>query len=249
MSLLNRAAEFNHLYDSDGRLQGGLSALEELARVIAIGSGDERDPEAMDESNDDVEPALELPIAHAFHDSPSLLDSDEDMSDDDDEPGSSDDDAMEEIAMYDEPSSISGQSIPLDEPPSQRRPVIVPSSPDAAFLPPPSEIAAQGAALSQRVSSFNSDSDRSTVGPRSHGSRRSSRKTTTLPSPLDAPIPVGEKLKQKFLDMNILSTLLVGQCATFLRCTLIHTLARTYSSSFHGITSYIVQSMILCIKF
>jgi hypothetical protein len=50
-------------------------------------------------------------------------------------------------------------------------------------MPPPSEIAAQGAALAQRV---NFDFDSSTVSA------------------------IGEKLKQKFLDMQVLSTLLVG---------------------------------------
>ena len=39
MSLLNRPPEFDALYDEEGRLKGGLPALEDLARVIAIGSG------------------------------------------------------------------------------------------------------------------------------------------------------------------------------------------------------------------
>ncbi|KAI5989239.1 SIT4 phosphatase-associated protein-domain-containing protein [Pisolithus marmoratus] len=91
----NRSSEHSYLYDSQGRLQGGLSSLEQLARVIAIGSGDEAEQEN-DGPRDEVEPALELPIHNPR--SSSVLDSDDDMSD---EPGSSDDDAMEEIVMDD----------------------------------------------------------------------------------------------------------------------------------------------------
>jgi hypothetical protein len=218
MSLLNRSPDFNHLYDSEGRLQGGLSALEELALVIASNTSDDRGPETMDEGNDDVEPARELPVTNPSHDSPSMIDSDEDMSDEDDEPGSSDDDAMEEIVMYDEPNPQLNLTASPGEVQLEQPPIIVPSSPNAASLPSPSEIAAQGAALS-RAGSFGqgSDSDVSTVGPRSHGSRRSSRRAATLdPSP-DAPIPIGEKLKRHFLDMHVLSSLMVSTSAVWLQ--------------------------------
>ncbi|EGO21202.1 hypothetical protein SERLADRAFT_452336 [Serpula lacrymans var. lacrymans S7.9] len=201
MSLLNRSSEYNYLYDADGRLQGGLSALEQLARVIAIGSGDERDQEAMDDGGDEIEPALELPVTNA---SPSLLDSDEDMSDD--EPGSSDDDTMEEIAMYDDPVKDHPDCL---EVPLQQPPMIVPSSPNAASLPSPAEIAAQGAALSQRnFGGSSSDSDSPTAKPPSTHSRRSSRRMTALDTPLEMVLPVGEKMKQRFLEANVLSTLL-----------------------------------------
>ncbi|TFY80035.1 hypothetical protein EWM64_g3980 [Hericium alpestre] len=109
MSLLNRGPEFNYLYDADGRLQGGLSALGELSQVIAMSSGSEGDHDAMDEGGDDVEPALELPV-HGAHDGSSLLDSDEDMSDGDGH--DLDDDPMEEIAIYDEPKTIASGSTP-----------------------------------------------------------------------------------------------------------------------------------------
>lgn len=208
MSLLNRAPEFSSLYDSEGRLQGGLHSLEELARVIAIGSGEDRDHEAMDEANDDIEPALELPVTTSSHDSSYLIDSDEDMSDD--EPGSDEDDAMEEIAMYDEPAPAHSRSpaSSIDEPPLQQPPIIVPSSPNTAGLPSPSQIAAQGAALSQRVT----DPETSTIGHRSHGSRRNSRRVSTFQSVPDAPLPIGEMLKKQFLDLNVMSTLLVSSC-------------------------------------
>jgi len=101
MSLLNRPKEYNHLYDAQGRLQGGLAALEELAQVIAMGPGGEPDQDDMDDDEvDEEEPAHDFPVTHAQNDASSLLDSDEDMS------GDSDDDAMEEIAMYEEPRSV-----------------------------------------------------------------------------------------------------------------------------------------------
>jgi serine/threonine-protein phosphatase 6 regulatory subunit 3 len=233
MSLLNRSAEFNHLYDDEGRLSGGLPALEELARVISIGSV--QDPDVLDQNTDEVEPALELPITTGSHDSPSLIDSDEDMSDD--EPGSSDDEAMEEITLYDDVVSRSPGTAVLEEtlPPP---PSIVPSSPNAASLPPPAEIAAQGAALGQhRKNSLSrgSSSDVSATGSRLHGSRRNTRRTT-LAEPPDASLPIGEKLKQKFLEMNILSTLLVGPFKAVTGLILTSTL-RTYSSNFLGTIS------------
>ncbi|KAG1794856.1 SIT4 phosphatase-associated protein-domain-containing protein [Suillus plorans] len=156
MAILNRPGEYSDLYDKQGRLQGGLSSLEHLARVIAIGSGDERDQDTMDDNHDDVEPALELPVTNRSRGS-SLLDSDEDMSDD--EPGSSDDDVLEEI-MMDDPPKLQSEDLQPQEPP-----IIVPSSLNAASLPPPAEIAAQG-------------------------------------------LSIGEKTKMRFLEANVLSTLL-----------------------------------------
>lgn len=201
MSILNRSPEYNHLYDSEGRLQGGLHALEELARVIAIGSGGDRDQETMDEDNDETEPALELPISTASRNSPSLIDSDEDMSSDD-EPGSSDDDAMEEIAMYEDPSPLKDRpTSPLPLPP-----MIVPSSPNVASLPSPSEIAAQGAALNSSFYSSDSDSLKTKTSTQS---RRSSRRRN-VDNSRESLFSVGEKLKKRFLDVNILTTLLVS---------------------------------------
>ncbi|KZP10846.1 hypothetical protein FIBSPDRAFT_198458 [Athelia psychrophila] len=88
-----------NLYDADGRLQGGLRGLEQLAEVIAIASGEDQNKDKMDEYNDEIEPAMELPVSNASRNLPSLISSDEDTS--------SDDDAMEEITMYDEPAPSS----------------------------------------------------------------------------------------------------------------------------------------------
>jgi hypothetical protein len=111
MSLLNRPADYDYLYDSEGRLQGGLSALEELAQVITMGSGDEENRDNMDEGVDETEPALEFPVHGAPQDSSSLLDSDEDMSDDEG-PGSFEDDPMEDITASGELKSADGGSKP-----------------------------------------------------------------------------------------------------------------------------------------
>jgi serine/threonine-protein phosphatase 6 regulatory subunit 3 len=200
MALLNRSAEFNRLYDSDGRLQGGLSALEELACVIAVGSGgDEREQDNMDEAADEIEPALQLPVTTGSRDSPSLLDSDEEMSDGD-EPGSSDDETMEEILMTEEPASSE----------QQQPTVVVPSSPNAIRLSSPISSAPHPVLSNRRSGSLNSDSDGSTVGQRSQNSRRNSRRTFTLEKSVDEPMPIGERLKRRFLDLNLLSTILVS---------------------------------------
>ena len=242
MSILNRSPEYNHLYDSDGRLQGGLHALEELARVIAIGSGEKRDHDTMDEDNDETEPALELPVSNASRNSPSFIDSDEDMSSDDDDPGSSDDDAMEEIAMYDDPSpSGNPTASPLPQPP-----VAVPSSPNLASLTSPTEIAAQGA--TQRSTSFqSSDSDSLRTKTSSH-SRRSSKRRNTVEGSLEIMVSPGERLKRCFLDVNVLSTLLVSvRSSTSLFVS--EFASRIYFLSFHGIIFCTVSCTILCIKY
>lgn len=246
MSLLNRPADFNYLYDSEGRLQSGLSALEDLARVISMTAGDDRDQDLMDEGADEIEPALELPVHGASHDSSSLLDSDDDMSDGDG-PNSSDDDAMEDIAMEDDPPRPSSRGSPSTTgggggsgsnsgPPSPIHirspvdfpPVFITSSPSHSSSPIPIPIAEVPISLSpvtlspateivppilgpRRRSSASLGSDSgSTKGRQSRASRRSSRRLTIQDmSGLDVPLPVGERIKQKFLDVGVISTLLV----------------------------------------
>lgn len=186
MSLLNRPAEFDGLYDDEGRLQGGLASLEELAQVIAIGTSNETDGDGMDDDADD-EPAHEFPVSHASHrsDSPSL-DSDDDMNSDD----------MEDVAMYDEPIQ---DNSPLPETPLERY---------------PSSSLADSATRRHN----SSDSDGSTARPRSAGSKRSVRKrSSTMGSNNNVQTTVkgdvlvlGERLKKKFLDTNVASTLLVS---------------------------------------
>ncbi|KAJ6531097.1 SIT4 phosphatase-associated protein-domain-containing protein [Mycena capillaripes] len=224
MALLNRPPEFSHLYDAEGRLQGGLSALEELARVIALNSGEERDRDTPMRSQDEIAPARELPVTNSVHSDASLLDSDEDMSSDD-EPGSSDDDSvtMEELAMDEDPASttpfpisappqttppLRAASEPPPSPPLQEPPHLVPSSPNAASLPSPTEVAlAQRDAAALKSPESETPASASTTSLRSHSSKRSSR-ARLVPPPPGAPLPVGELLKRRFVDLNIASTLL-----------------------------------------
>ncbi|KAF7337855.1 Extragenic suppressor of kinetochore protein 1 [Mycena venus] len=256
MALLNRSPEFAHLYDAEGRLQGGLSALEELARVIALNSGEEptRDRDApmrgvasQDDSQEEIEPARELPVTsnsvHSDVSSGSLLDSDEDMSSDD-EPGSSDDDemTMEELAMDEDPASTSTSTpfpisamspssshrhprphrgsvrrlSPPSSPPLQEPPHLVPSSPNTNALPSPTEIALAmktPVVSTSEPEALSSSSSSSLTSLRS--SKRNSRivaRNSATPSSgsaaVNAPLPVGELLKRRFVELDIASTLL-----------------------------------------
>ncbi|KAK7038262.1 SIT4 phosphatase-associated protein-domain-containing protein [Favolaschia claudopus] len=254
MALLNRSPEFSHLYDAEGRLQGGLSALEELARVIALNSGEEpirdRDRDlpmrsiAQDDSQEDIAPARELPVrgnsAHSDVSGASLsLDSDEDMSSDD-EPGSSDDDemTMEELAMDEDnpnpassptsttPFPISSQQRPSQQratsepppsPPLQEPPHLVPSSPNANALPSPTEIAM---AMKTSVTSppaaeppeilASASSSSTSLRSSKRNSRIANRNSVSMSSSstVVVPLPVGELLKQRFVELGIASTLL-----------------------------------------
>ncbi|KAF6763649.1 SIT4 phosphatase-associated protein-domain-containing protein [Ephemerocybe angulata] len=194
MSLLNRPIEYHHLYDLEGRLQGGLTALEELAAVIAMNNQNEPRQEDLSDEEDDVKPAREFPIRAVTQDSPSL-DSDEDM----DEPGSSEDEDMEEIAMYDEPNGMD---------------IFSPTSPSpiSATLSSPfsnsdtASIESTGSSPSTPMMERERPSRR--LSARSIGSRRSSRRRHTMDQSIEVKLPIGEQLKKQFLDMNLFSTLL-----------------------------------------
>lgn len=202
MSLLNRPPEYDHLYDSEGRLQGGLSALEELAQVIAIGAGNDRSNDNIDEDEtDDMEPAHEFPVSAAHeHD----IESDDDMSGD--EASGSEDDAMEDIAMYEESRPVNGSpSNPL-EMPLERTPIALTSTGSSPTL-----TSTQLTMVPSRQSS-GSDSDSSTARPRSSNSRRSLRRSMTVDTTdtSTGTLVLGDRLKKRFLDTNVASTLLVG---------------------------------------
>lgn len=198
MSLLNRPAEYDHLYDSDGRLQGGLSALEELAQVIAIGAGNDNDDDNLDDDeNEDMEPAHEFPVSAAHeHD----IESDEDMSSDE----TSDDDTMEDIAMYEEPHAVNGSSPSLPEIPLERCSIAVAASPS------PTVTSTELTMVASRQNS-GSDSEGSLTRPRSNSSRRSTRRSLTADTTIPPPesLVLGERLKQRFLECHVASTLLV----------------------------------------
>jgi hypothetical protein len=216
MSLLNRSADYDYLYDSEGRLQGGLSALEELAQVISMGSGEDDNRDNMDEGVDEIEPALEFPVHGAPQDSSSLLDSDEDMSDDDG-PGSFDDDPMEDITASGELKITDGGSKPKSGgiPPSHTRSPADTgtSSVSQGEALPPGTTTPSGSTRPRRKGSNQSiGSEGSTIGRRSTGSRRSLNRLTLGDTPQSGlAIPVGERLKHKMLDDNVLAMILVGE--------------------------------------
>lgn len=194
MSLLNRPSEFDHLYDSEGRLQGGLSALEELAQVIAIGSGGDDEADDIDEE-EEMEPPHEFPVSAAHS---SSIDSDDDMSDD--EPATSDDEDMEDIAVYEEPRTRDGglPVTPLERFPS----ATLSSSPMQSPTLDPSS-------LTTPRRHDSGDSEVSLTRQRSRDSRRSSRRSLVERESKSSGSPVlGERLKKRFLEANVASTLL-----------------------------------------
>jgi len=216
MSLLNRSADYDYLYDSEGRLQGGLSALEELAQVISMGTGEDDNRDNMDEEVDEGEPALEFPVHGAPQDSSSLLDSDEDMSDDEG-PGSFEDDPMEDI-------TASGELKSTDSGSKSKLSVFTSSHTRSPADPGSSPVSPGGSSLAgastpggsirphRKGSNQSTGSEGSTVGRRTTGSRRSSNRLTLSDlSQSGLAIPVGERLKHKMLDDNILATILVGE--------------------------------------
>ena len=214
MSLLNRSPAFAHVYDSEGRLQGGLTGLEELAQVLALGGNNDNEQEAMDESNDDEQPEeLAFPVRNPNEDS--LIDSDDYMSGSEDDPGSSDDEAMEEIVMFDEPPL---SPIPFREPsvvldggvsssPENTALSESPSSHDSRFLSADANAGMLGSSPDTERSGMTSRS--STSG---RGSRRSSRsrRRPTLESSVETHVPVGELMKRRWLEENVLGTMIVS---------------------------------------
>jgi hypothetical protein len=155
----------------------------------------------MESSEDEREPAHEFPVSdRAARASASLDDEDEDMSSDAEASSSdgSDADAMDDVAL-DAPATAPLVASPLPSSASGELPPIpegTVSSPGAT--PPPSSPAADV-----------SESPRSR--PRSAHSRRSTRRQSRQDSLLlnSATLPVGERLKQKYLQVGVLPVMLV----------------------------------------
>ncbi|KAH7107640.1 SAPS-domain-containing protein [Auriculariales sp. MPI-PUGE-AT-0066] len=193
MSLLNRPGVNGPVYDSVGRLTGGLAAMEELARVIAIGTGEEsqRDERQEEEEEDMAQSREGLPVtasvSSSMTDSSSLLSDSEDLSADDASDGSFDDFPVST------PRPPSTTPSPLDSP-FQRSPVIVPSSP---------------------ISSIRRGSMTPVLGtsPSGYNSRRASRSRSRASSSTKRIreadreiVPIGDLVKQRFIDLNVIST-------------------------------------------
>jgi len=247
MSLLNRSPSYVNMYDSQGRLQGGLSGLEELAQVIALNSGTDRPNDNMTEEDDDPPPPRDFPVRNPaeISSSPSTLDSDEDM--DSEEPGSSDDEAMEEIAMY-EDAQLS--PIPITKGLPQVAPV-----PVYPFEAPSLSIDMRDQASPLDISPSNHDSDSSDLasrGSRDKESRRRSRsrRRLTREGSTEVLLPIGEQLKRRLLDENVVVAIIVRSLPSSYSSgrLIIKCLRRIYFLSFPGIISYTAPSTTLCIR-
>jgi serine/threonine-protein phosphatase 6 regulatory subunit 3 len=244
MMLLNRSPEFDHLYDSEGRLTGNLSTLEELARVITINSEAE-DQANLDADEDEMEPAAEFPVSGASRERSGLefSDEDEDMTDD---AASSDEDVMEEIDMNDSPHAATPPMSPLEDETLQHPPLIIPSSPNASSLPPASEIIAQGTTMTRGILP-RTESDRSISRPPSSSSRRSTRRNTRQDPPNF--VPIGDKLKKRFAETRVLTTLLVSTYIDSFEIETKRSICRIYSLHFPGTTFFMVLYTMSSIKF
>ena len=210
MSLLNRSAAYANMYDSEGRLQGGLAGLEELAQVIALNSGNDRPNDTMADEDDDPPPARDFPVRNPTESSsPSTLDSDEDM--DSEEPGSSDDEAMEEIVMYDELSPIPiTKALPQVTPAVMSSPEDTPSQ-ATEFVDQDPSIGNLTSFGSSSVSSLDSDSTGLTSRASSgKGSRRRSRSRRGVDVSVESLLPIGEHLKQRLLEENVVGRMIVS---------------------------------------
>ena len=240
MSLLNRPANYSQMYDSEGRLQGGLGGLEELAHVIALngsyqsgGDGVGEDGMGIDEG-DEIEPALDFPIHVSGGDEMLGLDDDEEgIMDSEDEPGSSDDEAMEEIVIYDEPPG----DVRLSPLPVRNDGGFFPSSSQsgvgmASFSSSPDvrDLESQTGQLTRKrsgVALLRSSSDPTPLTPppgltshastsslrlNTQGSRRSSRsrRRGTFEGSVESLMVVGEFMKRKMLDEGVVGMIVVS---------------------------------------
>jgi serine/threonine-protein phosphatase 6 regulatory subunit 3 len=197
MALLNRSASYDRLYDSEGRLQGGLSAMEALAQVIAMSNETQRD-DAMDESDDEFEPPEQLPVSNPDRSHSSIDDSDEDMSSD----GGNLDEDMDDIAIDDTPFPVS--AAPSGEsPPQTRSGAPTPSPPSVSPSPSPAPVPIR------KNSGSVSPMDSPVVRPRSSRSTRSFRRNSRRTSVITELPSIGELLKRKMLDESILSDIMV----------------------------------------
>ncbi|EJD53175.1 SAPS-domain-containing protein [Auricularia subglabra TFB-10046 SS5] len=197
MSLLNRSASTGPVYDSVGRLTGGLSAMEELARVIAIGTGDDtqRADDRLDEEDEELSEARELPVSNSVSsmtDSSSLLsDSEGDISADDDEDS---DESLDELPVSaPRPHSNSATPSPRDSP-YHGSPVIVPSSPIESL----------------RRGSGTLTPNLTTSGRNSRHASRSRSRASSAKRVRDSDrevYPIGDVVKQRFIDLNVISTM------------------------------------------
>lgn len=198
MALLNRQPGSGPKYDEDGRLVGGLATLEELAKVATGAQDSPLQPE------DDEDPAFaltergELPMSSRHS-----ISSDGSSTD-----GVSSDvmeDVLEEVHFDDDDlsSDSSKKATPSTSPPSAST-LNDPTSTSSAVDVPLSELSLQeGTPRSSHPKQIPSPASGKTVSKPEKGRGRES-------STSDHPLRCGDALKQRFLDLGIVSTLLVS---------------------------------------
>ncbi|KIO34753.1 hypothetical protein M407DRAFT_64204 [Tulasnella calospora MUT 4182] len=196
MALLNRQPGSGPKYDDEGRLVGGLVALEELAKVATGTQDSPLQPE------DDEDPAFALGERNE-----PLVSSRRSISSD----GSSTDgvssdameDVLEEVHFDDDDlsSDSSKKATPSTSPPSASN-LNDPISASTAIDAPLSELSLQdGTPRSSQVKQIPSPASGKTVSkPETQKKRESSIQ--------NGPPRCGDALKQRFLDLGIVSTLL-----------------------------------------
>ena len=240
MSLLNRPANYSQMYDSEGRLQGGLGGLEELAHVIALNgsyrtAGDGEGEEGMGvNERDEIEPALDFPIHGASGDEMLGSDDDEGMTDSEGEPGSSDDEVMEEIVMYDEPpTDVRLSPLPVHDDgknlPSLSEPGVVGNI--ASSIADVRDSEAKTGQLATKESGgillrsstptpspgLTSSSSTSSFRSNPQGSRRRSRsrRRATMENSVELSMVVGEYMKRRLLDDGVVGMIVVSDLFFF----------------------------------
>lgn len=168
MALLNRPPNVGPIYDENGRLQGGLSALEELARVISSGNGDSNGDRHVEDMNSREFPVQSVDSITARSTDSLESDSDSNLSD------HSSEDVIDEIQEND---SLLDVPFPIS---SRLRESVTQSSPSS--------------------SPFSSDGLQNTPETPTHPPEESIQ---SIPPP-------GDNLKRRFIELNVVSTLLVG---------------------------------------
>ena len=226
MSLLNRPSGYGPVYDEEGRLQGGLAALEELAHVIAGSS--ERESEDQEGDAEGIHEARELPVA-GQHPHPPARDYDEDEDEDSDDSISDDDSEDDSGSSRDEeprapetrrlghhsrqPSGtdLTPPVTPPALPNSPTPPVMVPASPTPHLASSPTLLTSSPSSsrASKTPSPSHTASRKASMNLRASGSRSNSHMGHSTVNE-----PVGDRLKRRYLELNVASTLLVSRIDT-----------------------------------
>jgi hypothetical protein len=220
MSLLNRPEDKGPKWSKDGCLMGGLTALEELGATLEGDNGDETEGH---QAVGEVTPGRELPVSSSSTDCISISSSDEPMSNasmDVDDVEDQATVAQADISLETLEAGPTGLATPrlhnMEVPPTPPPP----SDADAARLmdvmasdPRLLRLASAGVAQSETASVSNvavaSTSAVSVVA--SEDQTGMEQEPSTVHGPLDDEVvPVGSRLKRKFVQANVMETVVVG---------------------------------------